>query len=100
MTKPNILLIVSDQERQRDWLPAGVDLPARQRLLDEGLEFTNYYTHTSPCSPSRATLFTGQYMLQHGVLENSTGPENTNLPTSTATLGHMLREQGLSLIHI
>ena len=23
MTKPNILLIVSDQERQRDWLPAG-----------------------------------------------------------------------------
>ena len=94
MKTPNILLIVSDQERQRDWLPAGLDLPARQRLLDEGLEFTNYYTHTSPCSPSRATLFTGQYMLQHGVLENSTGPENTNLPTSTATLGHMLRNVG------
>ena len=94
MKTPNILLIVSDQERQRDWLPAGLDLPARQRLLDEGLEFTNYYTHTSPCSPSRATLFTGQYMLQHGVLENSTGPENTNLPTSTATLGHMLRNAG------
>ena len=29
MTKPHILLIVSDQERQRDWLPAGADLPAR-----------------------------------------------------------------------
>ena len=40
MTTPNILLIVSDQERQRDWLPAGLDLPARQRLLDEGLELT------------------------------------------------------------
>ena len=36
MKTPNILLIVSDQERQRDWLPAGLDLPARQRLLDEG----------------------------------------------------------------
>jgi len=35
MKTPNILLIVSDQERQRDWLPAGLDLPARQRLLDE-----------------------------------------------------------------
>ena len=33
MKTPNILLIVSDQERQRDWLPAGLDLPARQRLL-------------------------------------------------------------------
>ena len=50
MKTPNILLIVSDQERQRDWLPAGLDLPARQRLLDEGLEFTNYYTHTSPAA--------------------------------------------------
>lgn len=94
MNQPNILLIVSDQERQRDWLPNGLSLPARQRLIDNGLEFTNHYTHTSPCSPSRATLFTGRYMVQHGVTENSTGPENTNLPTSMATLGHMLRAEG------
>ena len=45
MTKPNILLIVSDQERQRDWLPAGVDLPARQRLLDEGLVHELLHAH-------------------------------------------------------
>ena len=63
--RPNILLILNDQERQRDWIPDGVDLPARQRLIDSGLEFTNYYTHTSPCSPSRASLFTGQYVFQH-----------------------------------
>ena len=75
MNAPNILLIVSDQERQRDWLPDGFELPNRQRLIDGGLEFTNYYTHTSPCSPSRATLFTGQYMAEHGVTENSTGPQ-------------------------
>ncbi len=94
MKKPNILLIVSDQERQRDWLPAGAHLPARQRLIDGGLEFTQYYTHTSPCSPSRATLFTGRYLAQHGVLENSTAPGNTELPLSTPTLGHLLRRAG------
>ena len=94
MNKPNILLILNDQERQRDWLPAELDLPARQRLIDGGLEFTSHYTNTSPCSPSRASLFTGQYVYQHGVLENSTGPNNPELPTSTRTLGHMLREQG------
>ncbi len=91
---PNILMIVSDQERQRDWLPQGFVLPARQRLIDNGLEFTNYYTHSSPCSPSRATLFTGQHMAEHGVTENSTGEHNPNLSYDAVTLGKLLREQG------
>ena len=94
MSRPNILFIVSDQERQRDWLPEGVNLPARQRLIDNGLEFTNHYTHTSPCSPARATLFTGQYLAEHGVSENSSFPTNTELSTDALTLGKLLREQG------
>ncbi len=60
--RPNILLVVSDQERQRSWLPADVSLPWRDRLRAEGLEFTGYFTHSSPCSPSRASLFTGRYL--------------------------------------
>ncbi|MGA9279014.1 sulfatase-like hydrolase/transferase, partial [Ilumatobacter sp.] len=67
-------MIVSDQERQRSWLPDDVALPHRRRLLDAGLEFTAHHTHSSPCSPSRASLFTGQYMAQHGVTENAVGP--------------------------
>lgn len=94
MKKPNILLILNDQERQRDWLPAGAKLPARQRLIDVGLEFTQFYTHTSPCSPSRPTLFTGRYMAQHGVLENSSWPANTQLPLDMPTLGQLLRRAG------
>lgn len=92
--RPNILLVMSDQERQRDWLPDDAELPNRQRLLDEGLELTQCYTHTSPCSPSRATLFTGRYMAEHGVTENSTGPENTELRKDVDTIGHMLRRRG------
>ncbi len=94
MNAPNILLIVSDQERQRDWLPPGCVLPARQRLLDNGLEFTRYYTHTSPCSPSRGTLFTGQYLPVHGVNENCIMPANGELSTDAQTLGKLFREQG------
>ena len=58
-------LVVSDQERHRGWLPSSVRLPWRERLRAEGLELTNHYTHSSPCSPSRASLFTGRYISQH-----------------------------------
>ena len=94
MNEPNILLIVSDQERQRDWLPTDFQLPARQRIIDNGIEFTSHYTHSSPCSPSRATLFTGEYMAGHGVTENSSAPTNTELSKDAATLGKILREKG------
>ena len=93
-SRPNVLLVVSDQERQRDWLPEGLALPARQRLLDAGLELTRYYTHTSPCSPSRGSLFTGQYLPAHGVTENCLAPANGKLPESARTLGKRFRDAG------
>lgn len=92
--RPNILLVVSDQERQRRWLPPSVSLPWRERLLEEGLEFTRYYTHSSPCSPSRASLFTGRYLPGHGVVDNVIMPEHTELDPATPTLGSILRSAG------
>ncbi|MFI0979528.1 sulfatase-like hydrolase/transferase [Streptomyces sp. NPDC021093] len=92
--RPNILLVVSDQERQRGWLPPGLRLPWRDRLRAEGLEFTNYWTHSSPCSPSRATMMTGQYVPQHGVAENIIFPWQPELDTAVPTIGHALRGAG------
>ncbi|GIU86401.1 MAG: hypothetical protein KatS3mg009_0916 [Acidimicrobiia bacterium] len=94
MRRPNICLIVSDQERQRGWLPGSVRLPWRERLLAEGLEFTNHYTHSSPCSPSRASLFTGRYLPQHGVVDNVIMPEHTELDPAIPTIGSVLRDAG------
>jgi arylsulfatase len=92
--RPNILLIVSDQERQRDWMPPSVALPNRQRLIDDGLEFTNHWTHSSPCSPSRASLMTGQYVPRHGVKDNVIHPWHVELDPSVPTAGHMARQAG------
>jgi arylsulfatase A-like enzyme len=92
--RPNILLVVSDQERSRGWLPPGASLPNRERLLREGVECTRYYTHASPCSPSRATLFTGQYVPQHRVRENVIFPAHVALDPSVKTIGHRLRAAG------
>jgi len=91
---PNILLVVSDQERQRGWLPPSVQLPWRDRLRAEGLELTRYYTHSSPCSPSRASMFTGQYLAQHGVVDNVIMPEHKELDPAIPTIGSILRESG------
>ena len=93
-SRPNILLVVSDQERQRSWLPPEVSLPWRDRLRTEGLEFTSYFTHSSPCSPSRASLFTGRYLEGHGVRDNVIMPEHTELPSTTPTLGSLLGQAG------
>ena len=62
--------------------------------MDEGLEFTRYYTHTSPCSPARGTLFTGQYLPVHGVNENCIMPANGELSTDAQTLGKLFRDKG------
>jgi choline-sulfatase len=68
--KPNILLIVTDQERDVMHWPEGwadANLPARSRLLEHGLRFERAQCNTAACSASRATLMTGLYPAQHGV---------------------------------
>lgn len=68
--KPNLVLIVTDQERDVMHWPAGwaeANLPARSRLLASGLRFTRAQCNTAACSSSRATFFTGLYPAQHGV---------------------------------
>jgi len=92
--RPNILLIVSDQERQRSWLPREVALPWRDRLRAEGIEFTRSFTHSSPCSPSRASLFTGRYLPGHQVTDNVIMPEHTELSPAIPTIGSLLRDAG------
>src|SRR6516162_10060398 len=93
-SRPNILLIVSDQERHRGWVPPSVSLPWRERLVREGVSFDRYYTHSSPCSPSRASLFTGQYLSQHHVVDNVIWPQHVELDPAIPTVGSILRDTG------
>jgi arylsulfatase A-like enzyme len=68
--KPNILLIITDQEREVMHWPDGwaeANLPARSRLLSNGLQFTRAQCNAAACSASRATLMTGLYPTEHGV---------------------------------
>ncbi len=92
--RPNILFIVSDQERERSWLPPSVRLPWRERLLAEGVELANHWTHSAPCSPSRATMMTGRYLPGHLVYDNTVFPWHHSLDPAIPTIGSQLGRQG------
>jgi arylsulfatase A-like enzyme len=94
--RPNIILIITDQERSPQYWPPGwadANLPNRKRLADHGLTFTRAFCSTAMCSPSRATLFTGLYPAQHGVEHTLTtgGSLSPNEPTLQPTTQNMAR---------
>ena len=92
--KPNVLLVVVDQWREPRWFPEKLDLPGFNRLCQEGLQFTNFFTSAVPCSPSRACLFTGLHLSQHGVESNVNAGLNPSLDPRIPTLGHLFQQAG------
>ena len=64
MSKPNIILIMTDQQRFDTIGAWGYDhmiTPAMDRLAAEGLSFRNAYCPGATCVASRAATFTGMY---------------------------------------
>ena len=108
VTSPNILLIMTDEERYPPpYETAAVaefrrtQMPARERLRSGGLELHRHYAGSTACVPSRATLFTGQYPSLHGVsktdgiAKQATDPAMGWLdPDEVPTLGDWFRAGG------
>lgn len=92
--KPNILLIVTDQQQAHRDLPGALPLPGHERLLRGAASLGNFHVNTTPCSPSRSVLFTGQHTQHTGITANIGLPPFRELSPGLPTLGHMLREQG------
>ena len=71
----NIVFILSDDHRF-DFMgfhpgaPAWLETPALDRMAREGAHVRNAFVSTALCSPSRASILTGQYAHRHGVTDN------------------------------
>lgn len=98
---PNLLLIITDQERATQHFPPGWDdsLYNLDRLRRNGLTFQRAFCAACMCSPSRSTLFTGKYVTQHQVTETLTfggtfSPTETVLDPTLLNLATMLRPHG------
>ncbi|MFY0653450.1 MAG: sulfatase [Cyclobacteriaceae bacterium] len=94
--RPNILFIMSDDHTAQAWgiyggiLKDYVHTPNISRLADEGCVLENCLVSNSICTPSRATILTGQYSHVNGVttLGGRFGPEHNNVAKVLATGGY------------
>ena len=92
MGTPNILLLMTDQQRwdamgcSGDW----VQTPNLDRIASEGVQFTNCVTTSPVCIPTRLSLATGLYPHNTGVWNNM----NHTMPAETPTWMQAVREAG------
>lgn len=71
-TPPNIILILADDLGWADLSSYGstfYETPFLDQLVKTGMKFTNAYSTSPVCSPTRASLMTGKYPTKTGVTD-------------------------------
>ncbi|MDX9941486.1 MAG: arylsulfatase [Bacteroidales bacterium] len=96
---PNIVFILADDLGYGDLGVYGqtkFKTPNIDRLAQEGIRFTQHYSGSTVCAPSRSVLLTGLHTGQTPVRGNKEfQPEGQQpLPEGTRTIAHLLSEAG------
>ncbi len=92
MSQPNILFIMTDQQRWdalgcvSDW----VKTPSLDRIAAEGVRFANCVTNSPVCIPARVSLATGRYPHNTGVWKNL----EYDMPADTPTWMQAVQDAG------
>ena len=96
--RPNVIIFFTDDQGYGDLSCMGATdfrTPNLDRMANDGVRFTDWYSNSPVCSPSRAALLTGRYPGNAGVRSILRGHRRTSgLPQSSPTLATMLREAG------
>jgi len=103
--KPNVILIMADDLGYNELGCYGQEIiktPHLDRLATEGIRFTQYYSGSPVCAPSRCVLLTGKHSGHSYVRDNyelggyTDETEGGQLPLlhGTITLGSLMQAQG------
>jgi len=89
----NVVFILSDDHRYdfmgfMDKVP-GLETPNMDRMAREGAHLQNAFVSTALCSPSRASILTGQYAHTHTIVDN-----NAPLPEGLTFFPQYLQQKG------
>ncbi len=108
-SRPNIVFILADDLGWADLPVYGNtfnEAPRLTQMADEGIRFTNAYAACPVCSPTRASIMSGQYPARVGVIDFITGhwrpfeevivPRNRTqyLPEEIITMAELLQNAG------
>ncbi|MDF1825009.1 MAG: arylsulfatase [Verrucomicrobiales bacterium] len=91
--RPNIIYILADDLGVGDVGCYGQRLlktPRIDQLAEEGMRFTQHYSGSASCAPTRSCLMTGQHTGHTRVRKNGDGP----LLPGDVTIGEVLQEVG------
>jgi len=99
--RPNVLWIMAE-DIAPDIGSYGTPLvrtPNLDRLARQGVRYTNAFTTSPICSPSRSALATGMYQTTIGAHNHGTVPRVT-LPPGVRPITHLLREAGYYTVNV
>jgi N-acetylglucosamine-6-sulfatase len=101
--RPNIILVVTDDQTLASFTPAVMPRTFR-RVVKPGTTFSDAIVTTPLCCPARATMLTGQYGHNNGILANDPGwpslaGRNNTLPTWLRRAGYRTAHVGKWLHH-
>ena len=100
-SKPNILLVVSDDLGWRDLSCFGntlVQTPNIDALARQGIMLTQYYAASAVCTPTRASMLTGKYPLRFNIRKHF-ADRGEFLPLSY-TIPKLLKTAGYQTAHV
>ncbi|OGV59355.1 MAG: hypothetical protein A2283_24350 [Lentisphaerae bacterium RIFOXYA12_FULL_48_11] len=101
-SKPNIIFILTDDLAMGDVGCFGqkkIKTPNLDRMALEGTKYTQFYTGTSVCAPSRVSLMTGLHMGHSPVRANreiAPGEGQMPIPSDMPTVAEVLKSAGYS----
>ncbi|MGH7445385.1 MAG: sulfatase family protein [Longimicrobiales bacterium] len=96
----NVILILSDDHRYdfmgfMEEAPAFLETPNLDRMAAGGAHLRNAFVTTALCSPSRASILTGQYAHRHRIVDN-TSP----IPAGTVFFPQYLQDAGYATAYV
>ncbi|MFD9162066.1 sulfatase-like hydrolase/transferase [Streptomyces sp. NPDC059558] len=98
--RPNILFILGDDLGWADLSSYGsphIKTPNLDRLARQGVRFTDAYSGSATCSPTRFSLYTGRYPARtKGGLAEPIADKSAGLDPTHPTLASLLKSSGYS----